>query len=87
MVEDYALSGAAMARLRDKLILKYPDGKDVIADIDEVFSADPANMVGLLEHLRQRYGSIAGYAAHVGVSSELTDRLRHGLLEPGPAGV
>ena len=33
VVADYALSGAAMARLRDKLILKYPDGKDVIADI------------------------------------------------------
>ena len=53
---DYALSGEAMERLRAKLlILKYPDGKDVIAGIDEVFSADPANMVELFRFMRERY--------------------------------
>jgi protein-tyrosine phosphatase len=82
VVADYALSGDAMERLRAKLILKYPDGRDVIADIDEVFSADPANMVGLFEHLRARYGSIAGYATHIGVSDDVLARLRAGLLEP-----
>jgi protein-tyrosine phosphatase len=82
VVADYALSGDAMERLRAKLILKYPDGKDVIADIDEVFSADPANMVRLFEHLRERYGSVAGYAAAIGVSDPLLAGLRDGLLEP-----
>jgi protein-tyrosine phosphatase len=86
VVGDYALSGQAMERLRAKLILKYPDGRDVIADIDEVFSANPANMVGLFEHLRERYGSIEGWAEVAGVSSDLLGRLREGLLEPAGDG-
>jgi protein-tyrosine phosphatase len=84
VVADYALSGEAMERLRAKLILKYPDGKDVIADISEVFSADPANMIGLFAHLRQRYGSVAGYAERAGVPDEVVTRLRAALLEPAP---
>jgi protein-tyrosine phosphatase len=84
VVADYALSGEAMERLRAKLILKYPDGKDVIADIDEVFSAEPDNMVELLRYLRERYGSVTEYAATVGVPDALVDRLRQTLLEPAP---
>jgi protein-tyrosine phosphatase len=84
VVADYALSGEAMERLRAKLILKYPDGKDVIADIDEVFSAEPDNMVELLRYLRERYGSVIEYAATVGVPDALVDRLRQTLLEPAP---
>ncbi len=56
VVADYALSGAAMERLRAKLILKYPDGRDMIENIDEVFSAEPAQMEQLLDHLRRPYG-------------------------------
>jgi protein-tyrosine phosphatase len=81
VVADYALSGEAMERLRAKLILKYPDGKDVIADIDEVFSADPANMVELFAHLRARYGTVDAYAAKMGVSDEVIAGLRSSLLE------
>ena len=44
VVADYALSGEAMQRLRAKLILKYPEGRETIENIDEVFSADPAQM-------------------------------------------
>jgi protein-tyrosine phosphatase len=82
VVADYALSGGAMERLRAKLILKYPDGKDVIADIDEVFSANPANMVELFAYLRERYGSVAEYAVTVGVPDAVVARLREELLEP-----
>jgi protein-tyrosine phosphatase len=82
VVADYALSGEAMERLRAKLILKYPDGKDVIADIDEVFSANPANMVNLFAYLRERYGSVTEYAVTVGVPDEVVARLREELLEP-----
>lgn len=82
VVADYALSGAAMERLRAKLMKKYPDSKDVIGEIDEVFSADPDNMVRLFAHLHERYGSLAGYAAHIGVSEELLAGLRGSLLEP-----
>jgi protein-tyrosine phosphatase len=82
VVADYALSGEAMARLRAKLMLKYPDGKDVIADLDEVFSADPTNMVNLFVYLRQTYGSIEGYAEAIGVAGPTVDGLRAALLEP-----
>jgi protein-tyrosine phosphatase len=82
VVADYALSGAAMARLRAKLIEKYPDGKSLIADSDAIFSADPSNMVTLFAHLRARYGTVAGYAAEVGVTAEVVANLRRSLLEP-----
>ena len=82
VIADYALSGAAMARLRAKLIEKYPDGKSVIADSDVLFSADPANMVALFAHLRTRYGTVARYAAEVGVPGDVVERLRASLLEP-----
>jgi protein tyrosine/serine phosphatase len=82
VVADYALSGAAMTRLRAKLIAKYPDGESLIADSDVLFSADPANMVALFAHLRARYGTVAEYAAQVGVPHDVIDRLRAALLEP-----
>jgi protein-tyrosine phosphatase len=37
VVADYALSGEAMLRLRAKLIVKYPEGRDSIENLDEVF--------------------------------------------------
>ncbi len=82
VIADYALSGAAMNRLRAKLIEKYPDGESVIADSDVLFSADPAHMVALFAHLRNRYGTVAEYAAEVGVPSDVVQRLRQSLLEP-----
>jgi protein-tyrosine phosphatase len=82
VVADYALSGAAMARLREKLKLKYPDGTLFIDDSDAIFSADPAHMVALFAHLRQRYGTVAEYAAEVGVPADVVARLREALLEP-----
>ena len=82
VVADYALSGEAMARLRAKLIVKYPDGKLLITDSDGIFSADPANMVALFGHLRARYGTVADYAAGIGVPDDVISRLREALLEP-----
>jgi protein-tyrosine phosphatase len=82
VVADYALSGEAMERLRAKLIVKYPDSKDTITDIDEVFSANPANMVNLFAYVRERYGSVTEYAVTVGVPDAVVARLREELLEP-----
>ena len=82
VVADYALSGEAMERLRAKLIVKYPDSKDTLTDIDEVFSANPANMVDLFAYLRERYGSVTEYAVTVGVPDAVVARLREQLLEP-----
>jgi protein-tyrosine phosphatase len=82
VVADYALSGAAMERLRAKLILKYPEGRDTIENIDEVFSADPAQMEQLLDHLRAEYGSVDTYVAALGAGPGMLAGLRAGLLEP-----
>jgi protein-tyrosine phosphatase len=82
VVADYALSGEAMERLRAKLMVKYPDSKDTISDIDEVFSANPDNMVELFAYLRERYGSVTEYAVTVGVPDAVVARLREDLLEP-----
>ena len=49
VVADYALSGEAMTRLRAKLLVKYPESRDVIEGITEVFSAAPEQMEHLLD--------------------------------------
>jgi protein-tyrosine phosphatase len=82
VVADYALSGEAMRRLRAKLILKYPEGRETIENIDEVFSAEPAQMEQLLDHVRDLYGSVDAYVAGLGGPPGLVEALRGALLEP-----
>ncbi len=82
VVGDYALSGAAMQRLRAKLIAKYPEGRETIENIDEVFSAEPAQMELLLDHVRERYGSVGAYVEGLGAERALIEGLRAALLEP-----
>lgn len=82
VVADYALSGDAMLRLRAKLIVKYPEGRETIENIDEVFSAEPAQMELLLGHLRDEYGSAEAYLALLGARPDLVEALRTALLEP-----
>jgi protein-tyrosine phosphatase len=82
VVADYALSGAAMLALRAKLIAKYPEGRETLENIDEVFSADPVQMERLLDHLEQQYGSVAAYIDGLGAGPGLVQSLRAGLLEP-----
>jgi protein-tyrosine phosphatase len=81
VVADYALSGAAMSRLRAKLLVKFPDGKLLTEDSDAIFSADPANMVALFAHLKERYGSVRAYASAIGVPDDVVERLREAMLE------
>ena len=82
VVADYALSGAAMLRLRAKLIAKYPEGRETIENIDEVFSADPAQMEQLLNHIAEQYGSVSAYVDGLGAGPGLVENLRAALLEP-----
>jgi protein-tyrosine phosphatase len=82
VVADYALSGAAMLRLRAKLIAKYPEGRETLENIDEVFSADPVQMERLLDHLEEQYGSVAAYVEGLGAGPDLVQSLRAGLLGP-----
>jgi protein-tyrosine phosphatase len=83
VVADYALSGGAMTRLRAKLVVKYPDGKLLIGDSDDIFSADPANMVALFAHLKEQFGTVDDYAAKIGVPDDVLAALRRAMLEPG----
>jgi protein-tyrosine phosphatase len=82
VVADYALSGAAMQRLRAKLVEKYPEGRETIESIDEVFSAEPAQMEVLLDHVRDEYGSVRAYIEGLGAGPDLVVGLRRALLEP-----
>ena len=71
-----------MLRLRAKLIQKYPEGRETIENIDEVFSADPAQMEQLLDHIQEQYGSVAAYVEGLGAAPDSSSSLRAGLLEP-----
>jgi protein-tyrosine phosphatase len=82
VVADYALSGAAMARLRAKLVVKYPDGRLLIEDSDAIFSADPSHMVALFAHLKDRYRTVGEYASAIGVPDDVVVGLRQAMLEP-----
>ena len=84
VVADYALSGEAMTRLRAKIIVKYPDSRETIENISEVFSAEPAQMEALLDHLRATYGSVEAYVDGLGAGPGLVAALRGALLEPAP---
>ena len=81
VVADYALSGEAMQRLREKLIRRYPEGRETIENIDEVFSANPAQMELLLDHVREQYGSVNAYIEGLGAAPGLVEQLRVALLE------
>jgi protein-tyrosine phosphatase len=81
VVADYALSGEAMLRLRAKLVVKYPDSRETIENIDEVFSANPAQMEQLLAHVREQYGSVSAYVEGLEADPELIESLRATLLE------
>ena len=81
VVTDYALSGAAMQRLRAKLVVKYPDGK-LLVDTDAIFSAEPSNMVALFAHLKERYRTVEQYATSIGVPDGVVTALRQAMLEP-----
>jgi protein tyrosine/serine phosphatase len=82
VVTDYALSDAAMRRLREKLVVKYPEMYETLQNVDEAFSADPARMEELLDHVRAQHGSVLGYVEGLGASPGLVAALRQGLLEP-----
>ena len=82
VVADYALSGEAMTRLRAKLLVKYPEGREAIEGIPEVFSAAPEQMEQLLDYLRAEYGSVPAYVTGLGTQSSVVESLRAALLEP-----
>ena len=84
VVADYAISAQAMEVLRARLFDRHPELRAAFEEVDEVFSADPAQMERLLDHLRSRYGSVESYVAILGARPGLVDGLRAGLLDEPP---
>ncbi|HLN17815.1 MAG TPA: tyrosine-protein phosphatase [Acidimicrobiales bacterium] len=81
IVADYMLSAEAMSQLRTKLIARYPEGREMIEQADEMFSLAPANIEQLLAVLRDRHGSIEAYAAAAGAGPDVVAGLRRHLLD------
>lgn len=79
---DYGLSRLGMDRLVEFIRVTYPERFDAMADQPAAFLEAPeAAMALFLADLRQRHGSVEGYAAGVGVGPGVIDALRANLLE------
>lgn len=86
IVEDYALSAAAMARILDQFMAEYPDSTDEVARFAPVIlSVEPSTMEGFLDVVRQRYGSFEDMTVSMELSLAVA-RLRESLLEPAGSG-
>ncbi|HLX87865.1 MAG TPA: tyrosine-protein phosphatase [Acidimicrobiales bacterium] len=82
IVEDYALSAAAMAQVLERLELEFPDSQEIVQQYaPAILSVEPASMTGFLAGVRQHYGSFEGLATGLGIE-EPVQRLRAALLEP-----
>jgi protein-tyrosine phosphatase len=83
IVEDYALSGAAMGRLLERLKEEYPDS---VAEVERfapsILNVEAATMEEFLGAMRAEYGTYAALADSLGVTGAVA-RLRPLVLEPG----
>jgi protein-tyrosine phosphatase len=83
IVEDYALSGAAMVRLLEHLKTEYPDAVDAIEQhAPAILQVMPETMDEFLATMRSTYGSYPALAEFLGVSGVVA-RLREGVLVEG----
>ncbi len=82
IVEDYALSAAAMVRLLEHLKAEYPDAADEVErHAPAVLQVMPGTMEEFLFAIVSRYGSYEGLARSLGVV-EAVARLRRSVLVP-----
>ncbi len=80
IVEDYALSAAAMGRLLERLKAEYPEAADQVEKYaPAILHVVPETMEQFLASLRLEYGSYDELAAALGVV-EAMDRLRATVL-------
>ena len=76
IVEDYALSAAAMERLLDHLKAEYPDSvEEVERHAPSVLKVEPATMEEFLGSIRAEYGTYDALAEWLGVTDAVA-RLR-----------
>jgi protein-tyrosine phosphatase len=80
IVEDYALSAAAMDLLLERLKAEYPDSVEEVEKFaPAILHVVPETMEEFLQSVRALYGSYEGLAAALGVTESVT-RLREQLL-------
>lgn len=81
IVADYAATREGLEGIVERLMAS-PGYRDVLEALPpETLHAEPETMVCLLEKIRERYGSMRGYARHIGVADTALDRLADRLLE------
>ena len=81
IVDDYALSYAAMLEILAHLKERYPEAADIVERFRPVIlSAEPASMAGFVAGVRAAHGSFEGLVESLGVADEVT-RLRSEFLE------
>ncbi len=80
IIEDYALSAAAMERLLERLMAEYPEAADQVAKYaPAILHVVPETMEQFLAALLLEYGTYDALARALGVSTAM-DHLRHTLL-------
>jgi protein-tyrosine phosphatase len=80
IVEDYALSAAAMDRLLERLKTEYPDSLEEVEKFaPAILHVVPETMEEFLESIRTVYGSYESLAAALGVTEAIA-QLRGNLL-------
>ena len=81
IVADYAATQDNLDPIIDRLMESqgYREMLEVLPP--DTLHAEPETMISLLERVRERYGSMLGYASAIGVGEEDLARLRERLLE------
>ncbi len=82
IVADYAASQENLDAIVDRLMATESYGETLSALPADTLHAEPDTMVQLLDRLRAKYGSVAGYAREIGLTDATLERLRRQLLEP-----
>ena len=86
IVADYVLTHEVVATIHERGRRDYPDAADRWPELpDDLRGAVAPTMQGMLQGMRDEYGSWVGYAEQVGVEPAIVDRLRATLLEGGAA--
>ena len=82
IVADYAISGANMAELVERLKRDRPEALTAMNDQPSAYlAAPPEAMMRLLAHVNAEYGSMTGYVNSIGISTDVIDSLAASLLD------
>ncbi|HVM40758.1 MAG TPA: tyrosine-protein phosphatase [Acidimicrobiia bacterium] len=82
IADDYGLSAEAMERFTAWVKDTDPEAAESMARHAAFLSAPPEAVHGFLDGVRERYDSIEGYVASIGVDPAVVGRLRANLLAP-----